>query len=109
MHALLFCLNFKTLLKETWVTLQESFRLQSMARVKQDLAGFLAQGETEPSFGLIDKCQMMYGTGAPMWLAPSLCTKRDNEIQSSRTRARILQENRAFISEVQSSASQQGR
>lgn len=54
-----------------------------LAGVRTALAGFLIQGETEPSHTLIDKCQLMYDTGSVMWLHPSLCTKRDLEIQSA--------------------------
>lgn len=49
---------------------------------RQDIHGFLIQGETEPSFALIDKCQAMFDTGVVIWLPPSVCTKRDSEIQA---------------------------
>ncbi|CAJ1388422.1 unnamed protein product [Effrenium voratum] len=51
------------------------------ARTK--LSGFIIQGETEPSFALIDKCQAMYDSGAVTWIPPSACTKRDLEIQAA--------------------------
>ena len=45
--------------------------------------GFMLQGETEPSHNLIDKCQVMYDTNTVMWLAPSVCTKRELEVQAA--------------------------
>ena len=51
--------------------------------VKQKLSGFVIEGETEPSFALIDKCQAMYDTGSITWIQPSLCTKREMEIQAA--------------------------
>ena len=51
--------------------------------VKQKLAGFVIEGETEPSFALIDKCQAMYDSGSVTWIQPSLCTKREMEIQAA--------------------------
>ena len=53
------------------------------ARVKASVSGFLIQGETEPSHALVDKCQAMYDTNSVMWLAPSVCTKRELEIQAA--------------------------
>ena len=53
------------------------------ARVKASISGFLIQGETEPSHALVDKCQAMFDTNSVMWLAPSVCTKRELEIQAA--------------------------
>ena len=53
------------------------------ARVRTAISGFLIQGETEPSHALVDKCQVMYDTNAVIWLAPSVCTKRELEIQAA--------------------------
>ena len=53
------------------------------AKVKATISGFLIQGETEPSHALVDKCQIMYDTNSVMWLAPSVCTKRELEIQAA--------------------------
>lgn len=51
--------------------------------VRTKLSGFIVQGETEPSFALIDKCQAMFDSGAVTWIPPSACTKRDLEIQAA--------------------------
>ena len=40
-------------------------------KVRTRIPGFLVQGETEPSHALLDKCQMIYDTGAITWIAPS--------------------------------------
>ena len=53
------------------------------ARVRASIPGFLIQGETEPSHALVDKCQIMYDTNSVVWLAPSVCTKRELEIQAA--------------------------
>ena len=53
------------------------------AKVKAGIQGFLIQGETEPSHALVDKCQVMYDTNSVVWLAPSVCTKRELEIQAA--------------------------
>ena len=53
------------------------------AKVKTAIQGFLIQGETEPSHALVDKCQMMFDTNSVVWLAPSVCTKRELEIQAA--------------------------
>ena len=52
-------------------------------KVRQKIPGFLVQGETEPSHALLDKCQLMYDTGAVVWISPSLCTKRESEVQTA--------------------------
>ena len=52
-------------------------------KVRTRIPGFLVQGETEPSHALLDKCQMIYDTGAITWIAPSMCTKRDAEVQAA--------------------------
>ena len=52
-------------------------------KVKQKIPGFLVQGETEPSHALLEKCQLMYDTGAVVWISPSLCTKREAEVQAA--------------------------
>ncbi|CAL1134719.1 unnamed protein product [Cladocopium goreaui] len=53
------------------------------AKVKTTIQGFLIQGETEPSHALVDKCQVMFDTNSVVWLAPSVCTKRELEIQAA--------------------------
>ena len=52
-------------------------------KVRQKIQGFLVQGETEPSYALLDKCQLMYDTGAVVRISPSLCTKREAEVQAA--------------------------
>ena len=53
------------------------------AKVRTTIQGFLIQGETEPSHALVDKCQVMFDTNSVIWLAPSVCTKRELEIQAA--------------------------
>ena len=50
--------------------------------IRTKIPGFLVQGETEPSHALLDKCQNIYDTGAIIWISPSMCTKRDAEVQA---------------------------
>ena len=52
-------------------------------KVRNKIPGFLVQGEMEPSHSLLDKCQMIYDTGAITWISPSMCTKRDAEVQAA--------------------------
>ena len=52
-------------------------------KVRQKILGFLVQGETEPSHAMLDKCQLIYDTGAIVWLSPSMCTKREAEVQAA--------------------------
>ena len=44
------------------------------------LSGISIVGELHPSFQLVDKCNTMIETGALVWLAPSVCSKRDSEV-----------------------------
>ncbi|CAE7424754.1 unnamed protein product, partial [Symbiodinium necroappetens] len=44
------------------------------------LSGVSISGELQPSYSLIDKCNTMYESGALVWLAPSVCSKRDAEV-----------------------------
>eukprot|EP00435_Cladocopium_sp_Y103_P033307 s2858_g8.t1 len=55
-------------------------KMARYTKVKETIKGFLIQGETEPSHSLVDKCQVMFDTNAVVWLAPSVCTKRDLEV-----------------------------
>jgi len=52
-------------------------------KVRNKIPGFLVQGETEPSHALLGKCQTIYDTGAIIWVSPSMCTKRDAEVQAT--------------------------
>ena len=47
---------------------------------QQRLSGVTISGELQPSYNLIDKCNTIYETGALVWLAPSVCSKRDAEV-----------------------------
>lgn len=40
-------------------------------------------GELEPSYALVDKCAAMRDTGNLVWIHPSQCTKREQEIQQN--------------------------
>ena len=53
------------------------------ATFRERVPGFILQGETEPSHSLIYKCQMMYDSNTILWLAPSVCTKRELEVQAA--------------------------
>ena len=43
-------------------------------------SGISIVGELQPSFQLVDKCNTMIETGALVWLAPLVCSKRDSEV-----------------------------
>jgi len=45
------------------------------------LAGMRLVGELEPSHSLIDLANHILETGTLIWIAPSKCSKRDDEIQ----------------------------
>jgi len=45
------------------------------------LLGVTIQGELAPSHQLLDLANHIYESGSIMWLAPSKCTKRDDEVQ----------------------------
>ena len=68
-----------------WLTLRSCHLQRSKLgtrRCEQKFPGFLIQGDTEPSHVLLDKCQNIYDTGAIVWVSPSMCTKRDAEVQA---------------------------
>ena len=52
-------------------------------KVRTKIPGFLTHGETEPSHVLLDRCQSIFDTGAIVWISPSMCTKRDAEVQTT--------------------------
>lgn len=58
--------------------------------VRNRLTGFVVQGETEPSFSLVDRCQAIFDSGALTWIPPSACTKRDMEIQAAPKESQVL-------------------
>ena len=45
------------------------------------LSGVCIQGELAPSHQLLDLANHIYESGAIVWVAPSKCTKRDDEVQ----------------------------
>ena len=45
------------------------------------LSGVCIQGELAPSHQLLDLANHIYESGAIIWVAPSKCTKRDDEVQ----------------------------
>ena len=45
------------------------------------LTGVCIQGELAPSHQLLDLANHIYESGAIIWVAPSKCTKRDDEVQ----------------------------
>ena len=54
-------------------------REEQMARLR----GISMVGELDPSHALLDLANHMLETGAIMWVAPSKCSKRDDEVQMS--------------------------
>ncbi|CAE7582536.1 unnamed protein product, partial [Symbiodinium necroappetens] len=55
-------------------------RAARAAEQQHRLCGVSISGELQPSYSLIDKCNTMYESGALVWLAPSVCSKRDAEV-----------------------------
>ena len=47
------------------------------------LGGIAMVGELDPSHALLDLANHMLDTGAIVWIAPSKCSKRDDEVQMS--------------------------
>ena len=45
------------------------------------LSGVAMVGELDPSHALLDLANQMLETGSIVWLAPSKCSKRDDEVQ----------------------------
>ena len=57
---------------------------QARARDQQNrLTGITLSGEMEPSYALVDKCASMRETGSLLWIHPSQCTKREQEVQQT--------------------------
>ena len=66
----------------------ERLRLQKLR-----LPGILFEGEHLPSHSLIDLCSTMSETNAVVWVHPSKCTKRDDEIallSASQSRSQLV-------------------
>ena len=47
------------------------------------LSGITMTGELDPSHALLDLANQMHESGVIVWLAPSKCSKRDDEVQMS--------------------------
>ena len=59
---------------------------EKQARAKDQqtrLTGVTLSGEMEPSYALVDKCASMKETGSLLWIHPSQCTKREQEVQQT--------------------------
>ncbi|CAL1149732.1 unnamed protein product [Cladocopium goreaui] len=59
---------------------------EKQARAKDQqtrLTGVTLSGEMEPSYALVDKCASMRETGSLLWIHPSQCTKREQEVQQT--------------------------
>ena len=57
---------------------------QARAKDQQNrLTGITLSGEMEPSYALVDKCASMRETGSLLWIHPSQCTKREQEVQQT--------------------------
>ena len=50
---------------------------------KKRLAGLKIMGELSPSHHLLDQVNAMVETGVISWIAPSRCSKRDDEVQAN--------------------------
>ena len=50
---------------------------------KKRLAGLKIMGELSPSHHLLDQVNAMVETGVISWIAPSKCSKRDDEVQAN--------------------------
>ena len=57
---------------------EKKHRLEQQER---RLAGVAISGELEPSHQLLDLTNNIIETGAIVWIAPSRCTKRSDEVQ----------------------------
>ena len=57
---------------------EKRYRLQQQER---RLAGIVISGELEPSHQLLDLANNILETGSIIWIAPSRCTKRSDEVQ----------------------------
>jgi hypothetical protein len=57
---------------------EKRFRLEQQ---EQRLAGINISGELEPSHQLVDLANNILETGSLVWIAPSRCTKRSDEVQ----------------------------
>ena len=53
----------------------------TLEQQEQRLSGISISGELEPSHQLIDLANNVLETGALVWIAPSRCTKRSDEVQ----------------------------
>ena len=54
---------------------------QRLQDQKARLGGFTIEGETEPSYALIDLVNSMVDNNCVLWIPPSKCGKRESEIQ----------------------------
>ena len=54
---------------------------QRLQDQKARLGGFTIEGETEPSYALIDLVNSMVDNNCVLWVPPSKCGKRESEIQ----------------------------
>ena len=48
---------------------------------RKRLVGVLVEGETQPSYALVDMCQLISESNSITWISPAKCTKRDVEVQ----------------------------
>ena len=48
---------------------------------RKRLVGVLVEGETQPSYALVDMCQLISESNSITWISPAKCTKRDVEMQ----------------------------
>ena len=69
------------------------------------LSGLTFEGELEPSHNLVDLVNTMLESGCLTWIAPSKCSKRDDEIQVSiKQGSNTIQVENAVLKVAQSAA-----
>ena len=60
--------------------------VEKVARLQEQqarLKGLTIKGELQPSYALIDLIAGIHDSGSIVWVPPSICTKRDSEVQQS--------------------------
>jgi len=58
-------------------------KLSRLRDQQQRLPGIAVKGELQPSFALVDMVASMAEAGTLTWIPPSMCSKRDSEVQQN--------------------------
>ena len=97
---------------EQQVTLKKLPVAEKRARAETQanrLAGLNMTGELEPSHHLVDLANHILETGSIIWIAPSKCSKRDDEIQVAiKERTSSIQIENAVLKVAQTTSEVQG-